>query len=478
MFTTVIILILALILGFVFGLIFSGYKNKESVKSSYIKLSEYEEVKSELNDYKKQMDFLVNDKISLEKEIAVFVEKNSNLLTSLSEKKDESEVLKNQLEVLSKEILNIKNKLTEEQTRIEERENQITQLKKQFEEQKKQLKDEFKNISNEILKEKEDLLKKENSSSINHILQPLKQQIDNFQTRVNQVNDEQTKNNSKLITQITNLHEMNENLKSEAENLAKALKNDKKTLGNWGEIQVEKLLEDSGLHKGREYKREDSFKDTEGSNKRPDFVIYLPDKKHIIIDSKVSLNSYVESVHASTSDEQKNALNNLSKCIRNHITSLSDKNYSSLLGVNSPDFVFMFMPIESAYIAAFENEPSLFEYAYKNKIAVVTPNTLLPILRTVASLWDIEKQNQHTKDIAESAGKVYDKLATFTNKFNTIERNISTLISNYNEAKKTLSGPRSLYNLVQNFKEQGVKVKKELPEVSNQTLIVNHNIEE
>ena len=224
------------------------------------------------------------------------------------------------------------------------------------------------------------------------------------------------------------------------------------------------MLEDAGLSKDREYKREDAFKNSDKEIRRPDFVLYLPEDKHIIIDSKVSLGDYNASVNAEDEEESQNYLQQHVKCIRNHISDLADKNYTSLIGINSPDFVFMFMPIETAYLAAFDADRDLFEFAYKKRIAVVTPNTLLPILRTVASLWNVERQNKSTKQIAEAAGKIYDKLRIFCDKFEKVEAQLHTVNKSYDDARKTLTGPRSLISLAEGFKELGVKVNKSLPE--------------
>jgi DNA recombination protein RmuC len=413
-----------------------------------------------------------------EKALAVSHERERSFQNQLVESKSRYKELETVYKVALRENSGLKELIREEKTRLSEREGKIRDLKLQFEEQKRGLKEEFRNLSQEILKEKEEALKKENTEGITHLISPLKIQIENFQKRVNEVNTEQTRNSAQLFGQIKNLNQMNENLRGEAENLAKALKNDKKTLGNWGEIQVEMLLEESGLTKEREYRREENFKNREGENRRPDFVIYLPEKKHIIIDSKVSLNAYVNAVNAPSAEEQNTAMAEHVRCIHAHIENLSSKDYTSLVGMNSPDFVFMFMPIESAYLAAFEHDPSLFDFAYKRKIAVVTPNTLLPILRTVSSLWNIEKQNQSTRQIAASAGKVYDKLEVFSRKFLDIEKSITSLSVKYSEAQKTLLGPRSLVNLVESFRELGIKVNKELPTEYGEPVLIKNESEE
>ncbi len=436
---TIMLTILGVALGLLAGLILSAGKNRQALAGQAEKIS------------------------AGERELAVSAERETALRRQFQEERGRYAALEERYQALQKEAGEFRNRLAEERIRLAEREDKILELRRQFEEQKKGLKEEFRNLSQEILKEKEEALKRENREGITHLINPLKTQIENFQKRVNEVHTEQTRSSAQLFTHIKELNRMNESLRDGAENLAKALKNDKKTLGNWGEIQVEMLLEDSGLARDREYRREENFKNSEGDNRRPDFVIYLPEKKHIIVDSKVSLNAYVSAVSAPTAEEQKAFMDEHADNVRRHIETLSSKDYTSLAGMNSPDFVFMFMPIESAYLAAFEHDPSLFDFAYKKKIAVVTPNTLLPILRTVASLWNIEKQNQSTRQIADAAGKVYDKLEVFSRKFLDIEKALDLLSRKYGEAQKTLLGPRSLVNLVESFRDLGVKVTRELP---------------
>jgi len=402
----------------------------------------------------------LNKKIIEKSKLEVSQEESNN---KVEEYKAEVKDLRIQVEELNNRLIKSESSLRERDTTVTERERNLENLKEQFETQKNSLKDEFRVLSNNILKENKESLSEKNQEGISALIEPLKEKITSFQQRVNEVHNEQIEGRSKLESQITNLVTLNNNLKGEAGNLAKALKNNKKTLGNWGELQVEKLLEGAGLVKGREYKREDSFRNAENDIRRPDFVIYLPENKHIIIDSKVSLNDYVVSVNAEDDEERESALKSHVQCVSNHIESLAGKNYSNLDGVNSPDFIFMFMPMETAYLAAFEASPDLFSKAYENKIAVVTPNTLLPILRTVASLWNIEKQNLSTKQLALAAEKIYDKLRVFSEKFIKVESQIETVRKSYQDAHNTLTGSRSLINMAEGFKDLGVKVNKSLP---------------
>ncbi len=371
-------------------------------------------------------------------------ERNEEQLETLRKTESEKEVLK---------------------AKLGEREASLEKQKKAFDEQRVAMRTEFKSLSEKIFTEKEQSLEARNKKSVTSLLQPLKEQIVGFQKRVNDVHKEQVEGNAGLKLQLEALGKMNAALQDEAGNLAKALRGEKKTLGNWGEVQVEKLLEFAGLQRDREYGREDNFKDDEGDNFRPDFVLYLPEGRHIIIDSKVSLGDYIESVNAEDPVEAEAALHRHVACVRTHIESLAAKDYTKLNGIHSPEFVFMFMPIETAYLAAFDSDPRLFQDAYERSIAVVTPNTLLPILHTVASLWKIEKQNRSTKQLAEVAGKVHSKLAVFAEKFERVEQQFETAMKSYRGARNTLvAGKGNLVRLVEGFRDLGVKTTKRLPQ--------------
>lgn len=348
--------------------------------------------------------------------------------------------------------------------RLGEREESLAEQKKSFETQKAALKDEFKALSEKIYAEKQEALEARNQKSVGSLLEPLKTQLSEFRKRVDEVHKNDVERGGELKQQLESLKAMNESLQDEAGNLAKALRGEKKTLGNWGEVQVEKLLEFTGLQRGREYGREDNFKDGEGANFRPDFVLYLPGDRHMIVDSKVSLGDYIESVSAEDPAVAQAALERHVACVRSHVNDLANKDYTKLEGMQSPDFVFMFMPIETAYLAAFQADPGLFEYAYAKKIAVVTPNTLLPILRTVASLWQIEKRNRSTMQLADQAGKIHSKLAVFAETFKKVEQQLETAMGSYQKAKGQLvSGRGNLVRLVEGFRELGVKTTKSLP---------------
>jgi len=340
----------------------------------------------------------------------------------------------------------------------------LIELKADFDVQKSSLKDEFQSLSEKILKERADDLTAGSKVTIGAVLKPLQAEITGFKKRVEDVHTESTKGRGELQQQLATLREMNDSLTERADNLAKALRNDKKAQGTWGEIQVEKLFETAGFDHTL-YSREENHRNDEGSNQRPDFILHLPQDKALIIDSKVSLNAYMDSVSAETEEERLVFLKAHVRNVRTHIEELSDKDYSSLPRLRTPDFVFLFMPIESAYIAALEYDSELFEIAYSKRIAIVTPTTLFPILRTVESLWRLERQNRSTEELAKSAEKVHKKLGIFLEKFDAVGKRIDTLQTAFGFAQTTLtSGSGNLVRTVAGFKELGVKTIKEFPD--------------
>jgi DNA recombination protein RmuC len=348
--------------------------------------------------------------------------------------------------------------------RLKEREASFKQQIAQFDEQKSALAKEFEVLANRIIEEKGKQFTQASQNSIDQVLKPFRTQLDGFNQRINQVHTESVKGNSKLEEQIKHVLEVGLKMSDEASGLASALKGDKKAQGCWSEVQAELLLEMSGLKEGREYEREASFKTDEGKDQRPDFIINLPNDKHIIIDSKISLNAYVSSMSAETEEERSILMRAHVDAIRKHVKDLSDKNYPKLKGVNSPEYVFMFIGNEPAYLAAFDHEPNLFQEAYRKGIAIVTPNTLLSSLRIVSHLWSIDKQNANTRELAEQASKVYDKLRVFCGKMEKLGSQITTVSKTYDESWSTLSSGRgSLSKQVDKFVEMGVSVKEKLP---------------
>ena len=294
---------------------------------------------------------------------------------------------------------------------------------------KEQLLQEFEHLSQKIFEQKQQQFTQQSQQGLTSLLTPFREQLDGLRKKVEDVHLSDTRDRATLQAQIVELHKLNQQMSTEAHALTTALRGEKKTQGNWGEMVLETVLERSGLRKGEEYVREESHQDDSGQRYRPDVIIRLPEGKHIVVDSKVSLNAYTDYVNADSELE----------------------------------FVFLFMPVEPAFMLAFQHDESLFNTAFEQKIVVVTPTTLLATLRTVASLWAIERRNKSTEKLADQAGKLYDKLTVVVDKFEKVGSQLTTLNKGYDEAWNSLkSGRGNLLSQADGFRKLGVRVKKEL----------------
>jgi DNA recombination protein RmuC len=326
------------------------------------------------------------------------------------------------------------------------------------------LKQEFENLANRIFDQKSERFSQQNQSSMDTLLKPFRDQLSDFRQRVETVHTTETRDRQALRSEIKSLQELNRQITEEASNLTRALKGDKKIQGNWGELVLERVLERSGLRKGIEYETQGSYRDSDNQLLRPDVVVHLPDSRNLVVDSKVSLVAYQQWVISDEGSARDAALKQHMDAVRSHIRSLSDKDYSQLNGLRSPDFVLLFMPIEPAFVAAFQHDDSLFSEAFERKIIVVTPTTLLATLRTIENIWRYERQSQNARLIAERASAVYDKLRVFVEAMERLGGQLHTAQGSYDSAMNTLTrGRGNLISQANRFVELGVRVKKELP---------------
>ena len=426
--------------------------------------------------------FAVRTRRQLEAELADAEVKHQQTLFDLSRQTAESQRLETRLDDVQTQNDRLLAQLRQRETRLAGLESQQQAEQKHHREQvalltdtRDALKAEFSQLANEIFEAKGKRFSEQNQTSLNALLTPFREQVQEFRKRIDDIHTQDTRGHTELMSQLTQLKDLNTQLNQQADDLTRALKGDKKLQGNWGEMQAEKILESAGLQRGREYDREANFKDDNGQNKRPDFLVNLPDGKHLIIDSKVSLNDYQQYVAADTELERDLALKRHVAAVRQHIRSLSDKNYPHLNGLNSPDFVLMFMPIEPAFVAAFQSDPALFNDGFKQNIVVVTPTTLLATLRTVANLWTLERQNVNAKQLFDQAGKVYDKLRTFAMHMEKLGSQINTASNTYDTAWKTLrDGRGSLVRQVEILEELGATVRQKLPDSVATELSTDH----
>ena len=365
---------------------------------------------------------------------------------------------------LQVEVQSLSNQLTKVSSELDS-EKRISQEKlEQFNESKKQLTDQFRNLAQDILEEKSQRFATQNQQNLDLILKPLQEKISDFRKRVDDVYSEEVKERASLQAEIHNLTALNLQMSQDANALTKALRGDSKAQGNWGELVLETILENCGLRKGHEFDVQDTQRTEEGNVVYPDVVIHLPESKHVVIDSKVSIAAYTRFVQTDDPDVQKLELTAHVSSIRAHMNGLSAKNYQSLYGLGSIDFVLMFIPIEPAFLAAIGHQSNLFQDALAKNIVLVCPSTLHATVRTIAHVWRQEHQNRNALEIARLCGAMYDKFVGFVDDLDGVGKSISQTQKNYDEAcKKLTTGNGNLVRSAQRVKELGVKPNKSLP---------------
>lgn len=354
---------------------------------------------------------------------------------------------------------------TELKTTLQKREEHFEEQMAQLTETRKSLSQEFENIANRIFEEKGKTFTQTSQSSIDGMLKPFRDQIEGFQKRINEVHDAALQGNTSLSSEIRKVLDIGLQMSKEANNLTSALKGDSQQRGAWGEAQLRRTLEMSGLMEDAHYEAQTSFKDADGKTKQTDFLIKIPDGKHIIIDSKVSLIAYDRAVSADSTEEYQLAMGEHVKAVRRHIDDLASKDYTNLIGMRSPNFVLMFMPIEPAYIEALKNNKDLFEYGYKKSIVLVSHTTLIPILRTVSNLWMIERSNAEARDISERAGDIYNQVSVVAERLAKLGGTLNTASNHYNNTVTALAGKQGLYGKVERFSQLSARVSKTLPQL-------------
>ncbi len=316
----------------------------------------------------------------------------------------------------------------------------------------------FKDISNEVIKAQNSSFGENQKSLLSLILKPFQDQLSDFKKKIETTHED----NLKFDEQIKMLFSLNKNLSVEAENLANALKGNKKIQGNWGEFQLERVLEISGLEKGINYFTQETFRNEDNKMLRPDVIVKLPDDRQVIIDSKVSLNDYVAFVNAEDEVARAEALKKHVACIKKHIDELSSKEYQKLLKDQTLDYVMIFIPIEGAYVEAAQSDLTLYDYALSKNIAITTPSSLLPLLRTIETLWKLDKRNKSAAELAEIGGKIYDKLAGFVEDMKQIDRSLKATHTHYENAMTKLAGKGGAISFATQLKDKGAKISKNI----------------
>ena len=353
---------------------------------------------------------------------------------------------------------------TQLKTEQDEREASHVRELATFEKQKASLTEQFKLLSNEILEAKTKSLQESNTQTLTSVMNPFQQSIDSFKKEVQEIHHRETSQQGELRQELASLKELNQKITTEAHELSTALRGQKKLQGNWGELVLENVLDRSGLQQGKDYDREVSFTTEEG-RQRPDAVVYLPQHKHLIIDAKVSLNAYTRYVNAEGDIERAQALREHVLAVASRIKDLADRDYYKLPGLNSPEMVFMFIPIESAFVEALKADETLFQQAIENNVLVATPTTLLTSLNIVRQLWRYEDQNKHTAELANKAEAVFKKLNSFLASFEKIKKGLDSATEAYGKAENQLvSGKGNLVKQVGDFKNLAPAIKAELPD--------------
>lgn len=322
----------------------------------------------------------------------------------------------------------------------------------------------FQTLANRIFEEKSEKFSTENKERVLSLLRPLQEQLRGFQQRIEDIQVNDIRERSSLKNEILHLRDLNQQINKEAVNLTRALRGDKKKQGNWGELVLERVLAKSGLRSGYEYTVQKGYRNRDNRLLKPDVIIHLPERKDIIIDSKVPLSAWERYISTEQDEEKEALLKDHIKNIRNHVSDLSRKNYADLEGVRSLDFVLLFIPIDSSFTVATETDDKLYEDAYEQQIIIVTPTTLLATLKTIESLWRYEHQNRNAKEIADRAGAIYDKLRGFLEDMEKVGKQLATCSSTYDTAMNKLSrGRGNIISQAGKLTELGVKARKKIP---------------
>ena len=399
----------------------------------------------------------IQQKFELEKGISLFEDRNQSLLKEREELLQQTQLLRAENGIQSQQLARAEADFGNLQEKLEFQKVEMEKLQQK-------LTTEFENIATKILKQNTEEFSDTNQKSITELLSPLKEKIQVFEKKVEDTYEKGLKDQTDLKAELKKLHDLNLKISDDANNLTKALKGDVKKQGNWGEVILERILERSGLTEGREYRKQESVLSENGQRFQPDVVIYLPDQKHLVVDSKVSLVAYERLVNADNEKDRIIFVKEHLQSVRSHIKNLSEKHYQHSPNFNSPDFVLLFVPIESSFSIAVQEDQDLFSYAWDNKVVIVSPSTLLATMRTIASIWQQENQTRNAMEIARQSGALYDKFVAFIEDMESIGKSLESTRRTYDQAtSKLYMGNGNLVKRAENIKKLGAKTTKELP---------------
>jgi len=400
----------------------------------------------------------------LSTDLAILEERLSSREEQLQRQEDELQGLSGNLEKLFTERTELERDNARLGTELKEEIRRSEENLQNLDDTKKELQIQFKNLANQIFEEKTKTFADQSKANLATILTPFKEKITEFEKKVTDVYNTEGRERHSLIKEVQRLQELNQKIGEDAENLTKALKGDTQTQGAWGEIILERILEESGLRKGMEYDAQGGFRDAEGKLLKPDVIVHLPEEKEIIIDSKVSLVAYERYVRTDDEAEKEQAIKDHLISINGHLKGLESKKYDELPGVKSLDFVLMFIPVESAFMLAIEKDNEIFRKAFDQNIMIVSPSTLLVTLRTIENIWRYEHQSKNALEIADRAKKLHEKFAGFVEDLEKIGAQLDTTRNTYDAARnKLVSGRGNLISQAQTLIDLGVKSRKQLP---------------
>jgi len=391
-------------------------------------------------------------------ELSAAKARTTSLQRDLEELKAERQLLRASLEKQTSQAVTLA-------TEREQQEENLRAQKEFIKNSSESLNQQFENLANKVFEQKGKQFAETNQTTLGGILKPLQEQIAGFQSRVNEVHDASTKSHTSLQQAIDGVKDLGLKIGKDASNLTTALKGDSQQRGAWGEAQLQRTLEISGLIEGDHYTMQDSFSDSAGKVKRTDFLVRLPEDRQLIIDSKVTLNAYERTIAAETPEHYERAMTEHVLAVRKHIDELASKDYTRLTGMKSPSYVLMFMPMESAYIEALKHNKELFQYGFNKQVVLVSHTTLIPILRTVANLWMLERSNAEAREISDMAADIYNKVTAVAEGLRNLGGSLTTVGNHYNKAVVALAGKQGLFGKVEKFEKISAKISKALPDI-------------
>ena len=427
--------------------------------------SELEATKRKLEETQSAFELATDQHASVKDQL-----RELELKTSLSQQQAEDAAAQlHQLRLahdeLGREAVQYREQLAATKAQLVEQQKQTEEKLALLQDAKAELNAEFKNMANEIFEDKQKRFREQSQNQLDGMLKPLGERIQAFEKRVEESYSQEAKERFSLIKEVKNLQDLNAKISEDAVNLTNALKGESKTQGTWGEVILERVLEKSGLTKGREYEVQVAAKSEDGRRLQPDVVVHLPDDKDLIVDAKVSLTAYERFCSASSPEERQVQLGMHIQSLKQHIKQLSAKDYQNVAAIRTLDFVLLFVPVEAAFSVAVQEDPELFSSAFDKNIVLVAPSTLLATLRTIQNIWRYEQQNKNAQEIADRAGALYDKFVNFVGDLEDIGTRVGAVQTAYDKAhNKLVSGRGSLVSRAETMRELGAKVSKTLPQ--------------